>query len=584
MKINKQKVEKFLAFTLAEVLITMIIITLMTLASIPVIKKSKEYREAAKDKNTWMAMYDQNDNLRVFVDGAEKPDLVVGSGSNQYAKFEPPKGVTRFNVTVVGGGGGGAAGEAGTGQSKVFGPGSTDNSFVPVNDGIYQIVAIGGGGGGGGGAVACDGGGGYSGGAIIAQARLLANEVYTVAAGSGGSGGQPQKPLSMFLDFLAPAMWIAAIAGTIVTGGAGIAVFGSVAAAMGAMGGSGVVLATVTQILKGNQPTDRKDGGGYGISSGFAGNGADGLIEIEACGGGGGQHVRKKAVWKCKATGGQEGCSTYWGTNRKTETKATGVISYVKQDPWKDGDRKKKPNGWICRDKEGGGIECRGEVGSQLPTILKDMVPSQFGSGGRGGNYRKTGKPGQGGFVQVQEIAVYGGGGGQSGAVSFYSYTKSPLEKGEEFVKVYPGKGGKGGVTNGEAGEDGMFSRFGNRIVADGGIGGEPRAKGIEEGNTNYEAKGEDGIPSAIPSNLQEKINYPSGITPIEETYGGLSHTKSCKYDGLGSGDSCEGGGMAIPGTGGGGGAAKGTNDFNWSNVKFGRGGNGASGIVMVTW
>ena len=91
MIIEKPTIEKILAFTLAEVLVTMIIIVLMTLASIPVIKSSKEYRAAAKDKNTWMAFYDQNDELKVYVDGAERPDLVEGSGDDQHAKFEPPE-------------------------------------------------------------------------------------------------------------------------------------------------------------------------------------------------------------------------------------------------------------------------------------------------------------------------------------------------------------------------------------------------------------------------------------------------------------------------------------------------------------
>ena len=116
MIIEKPTIERIVAFTLAEVLVTMIIIVLMTLASIPVIKKSKEYRDAAKDRNTWMAFYDQNDELKVYVDGSERSDLVEGSGDDAYAKFEPPEGVTRFNVTVIGGGGGGAAGEAGIGE------------------------------------------------------------------------------------------------------------------------------------------------------------------------------------------------------------------------------------------------------------------------------------------------------------------------------------------------------------------------------------------------------------------------------------------------------------------------------------
>src|SRR5699024_1394914 len=136
------------------------------------------YREAAKDKNTWMAMYvpkaDGTEELKVYVDGVEDSSLVVGSGSDQHAKFVPPEGVTRFNVTVVGGSGGGAAGEAGIGTTKQFYPtDSMAQTFVPASDGLYNIIVIGGGGGGGGGASLCEGYGGYSGGAVVQRAELI---------------------------------------------------------------------------------------------------------------------------------------------------------------------------------------------------------------------------------------------------------------------------------------------------------------------------------------------------------------------------------------------------------------------------
>lgn len=643
--ISKTKLEKFLAFTLAEVLITMMVIVLMTLASIPVIKHSKELREASQDKNTWMAMYDANGDLQVFVDGVPDASLVgsevVNGQVQQYAKFVPPAGVTRFNVTVVGGGGGGAAGMSSTGQSKVFFPDSTDNSFVPASEGIYQIVAIGGGGGGGGGGVGCDGGGGYTGGAVIAQAKLSPNEVYTAVAGPGGAGGQAQKAINVFLDIFVPVAWIGVAAAGVLTGGIAAGLFGSAMATWaGTTAGTGILLganalqaleASVTTILAGNQPTDRMQGGGYGLNSAFAGINADGQqLTIVACGGGGGQHVRKKALWKCKGTGGQDGSAEYdaqalaalngfegismdvasfasdlvnkvnnslaqkfleeLGIETKQKNHAEGIIgSAIIQEPWKEDERKNKPNGYICRDNNGT-QQCRGEVGTRLPVILKDMVPSQFGNGGLGGDYRKTGSAGQGGFVQVQEVAVYGGGGGQPGAVSFYSYTKSPLstpqEKQDGYVKVFPGKGGQGGQENGADGADGMFSRFGSRIIADGGLGGDIRANGIDPESGSYEAKGEDGIASALPSNLQEIVKNAAGSGNfIEESLGGISHGKSsCKYEGLGAGNSCGAKTMAMPGMGGGGGGALGTGDFDWSKVQYGKGGNGASGIVLVTW
>ena len=131
-----------------------------------------------------------------------------------------------------------------------------------------------------------------------------------------------------------------------------------------------------------------------------------------------------------------------------------------------------------------------------------------------------------------------------------------------------------------------MFSRFGSRIIADGGLGGDTRATGIDPESGNYEAKGEDGVLSALPSNLQEIVKNATGSGSfLEEALGGISHGKtSCKYEGLGAGDSCGGKKIAMPGMGGGGGGALGTGDFDWSKVQYGKGGNGASGIVLVTW
>ena len=624
MIIEKSTIEKILAFTLAEVLITMMVIVLMTLASIPVIKNSKEFRETAKDKNYWMAYYDKNNQLRVSTDigecNGDCPSMVEGD----IAKFYPPEGVTRFNVTVVGAGGGGAAGMASGGQSKVFFPESPDQSFVPAHEGIYQIIAIGGGGGGGGGAVACDGGGGYSGGAVVAKAKLSPNEVYTVVAGPGGAGGRPQKPLSVILDIFAPVLWIGSIAAGVFTGGATIAILGATISVGAVTATASQLAGTVAAIISGNQPDDRMDGGGYGINSAFHGINADGEeVRIVACGGGGGKHVRKKAVWKCKQTGGNSGsngCADYktsevnvglGGSFFKKEEQqnvATGIVGEaVEQMPWKDGSDKKKPNGYICRmNDDTKSLECRGDVGSKLPALLKDIVPSQFGAGGRGGNYRKTGVAGQGGLVVVEEVAVYGGGGGQAGAVSFYSYTKSPLEGDEEYVEVVPGKGGTGGVYNGQEGSDGMFSRFGNRIIADGGLGGDPRATGADnsdESSGNDQAEGEDGIASAIPTNLLKKARdivsaNLEGAELIEQATGGIKHENgACKLAGLGSGGSSvdtskEGDDkgaarcanlVGLPGMGGGGGGAE-SDGVPGGARSFGQGGNGASGIVMVTW
>ena len=589
--ISKDKIEKFLAFTLAEVLITMIVIALMTLASIPVIKHSKEYREAAKDKNTWMAFYDQNGDLQVYQDGpaAGATDLTGTENGQDFAKFYPPEGVTRFNVTVVGGGGGGAAGEAGIGQVKNFFP--TDNFeqvFVPASDGIYQIVAIGGGGGGGGGASLCEGTGGRSGGAIVQRATLKKGEVYNVTVGIGAPGGLKKNFMESFGQAFMPIGIIAYTALSVITAGGLAIATGWIVAAWG--------VAATGAISAGLSVNDRHQGGGNGAPSAFIGPG----VEIIAAGGGGGEHRRKAGFWpKCRSAGGCNGenvACTNFGPDgvlkdhfqgKDPSTHASGSSLYGSHV------YKQTAVGWsgrnpgkICTDDH----NC--QQGVDLGELMGDMPVSQFGAGGRGGGRLSKGGVGQSGIVQVQELPVFGGGAGSPGAISFYSYTKSPLstdqEKKDGYVKVFPGKGGKGGQTSGAEGEDGMFSRFGNRIIADGGMGGQPRATNPAENTENdLEAPGKDGIVGPIPANLREIIekHYPSSANVLTDIFGGLNHGDSCvhepRYDGKGMA-SCQKNDYTSPGSSGAGGGALGSRDFG--ETKWGYGGNGASGIVIVTW
>lgn len=569
--ITKQQFEKFLAFTLAEVLITMIIITLMTLASVPVIKKAKEGRDSAKNKHTWAAMYDENDKLVVYVDGAKctSADCIGGSGDNQFAKFTPPKGVSRINVTVVGGGGGGGAGEAGIGQTKTFFPDSSDKYFVPASDGLYQIIAIGGGGGGGGGGVMCEGGGAYAGGAVIATANLKKNGMYEVLAGKQGEGGMKQSAIGFAGDILFPVAFAGYVAAGAFSAGA--------AWIIGAWAATGV-----SAVLKATQPTDRKQGGGLGLASGIDGPN----VKIRAEGGCGGEHRRKKGFWpKCKGVGGCEGNGD---KGDPTTCEGSGIVNCsAKLKAWKDGARKKRSPGYICK-QSGNGYNCKLPG---LATALKDINVSQFGNGGNGGGKLDTGKKGQPGLVQIQELPIFGGGGGQAGAVSFYSYTKSPLEEDQEFIEVYPGKGGKGGVSKlsssegKDQGSDGTFSRFGQRIIADGGLGGRIRATNAD--TETFKAEGENGIASGIPATYKNKVKSYITVKLLEEALGGYKHTENaCLTNGLGQGNSCSASSkvVAVPGMGGGGGGALGSKNYNPSEIKAGNGGHGGNGIVIVTW
>lgn len=560
--INKKTVEKLLAFTLAEVLVTMIVIALITVVSVPMIKKSKEYKESTKDKSYWVSMYDKNNRLVITTNVPAASAGIASDSTGEYAKFKPPAGVTRFNVTVVGGGGGGAAGEAGLGTTKTFFPDSNassdsnNTSFTPVSDGLYQIIAIGGGGGGGGSAMMCGGTGGWSGGVTMATAKLHENKIYNVMAGPNGQGGLGKD----FWGVMAPVWGPILIVSGVLVGGAGW-VLG--AALMAASGGGSALLGTAIATI--TTPDDYGDGGGRGIPSAFSGHG----VEIAAGGGCGGQYNRKKGFWpRCKKTGGCEGFTPDFVGNTCRGAEVTCSNSGNLQ-----GRPNGKSGGVVCT-KSGSSYNC---IHPGLAGALEGVDPTMFGNGGSAAGRTDDGNPGKPGMVQVRELPVFGGGGGQAGAVSFFSYDRSPLDRNstDTFIRAYPGHGGAGETKNGGKGKDGTFSRFGTRIIADGGEGGRPRVTMANE--STLKALGEDGAETTVPEYTLNNV----AISGVKILRGGFFDASKINGQGFNQGSPVL---QAMPGAGGGGGGAQGSQNFNSSEVVSGAGGNGAPGVVIVTW
>lgn len=588
--ITKQQLEKFLAFTLAEVLITMIIITLMTLASVPVIKKTKEGRDTAKDKHSWVALYESTtsgtEQLVVYKDGTKYtyPNNDYFENSTT-AKFTPPTGVSKFNVTVIGGGGGGAAGTNESGSSKIYiaDPGNTQvqiHAFTPVKTGPYQVVVVGGGGGGGGGSnflvLKCTGSAGYSAGAVVANVNMEKGKVYKVVPGLGGYRGKGYTTGDAIVDTMKDVAITIAVAGAVVgtamlTGGL------SLAAAIAA---TGIVTGTSAEaILVGigvNKliPSSPQDGGGTGQSSELSGPG----VSIIAGGGRGGTFRRKKIPWygipKCKYAD-----DPHPGDN--TTVSGSSVQNYSKVDARRQQTQK---GGYICKN------------GSCTLAALNNAVEGgvkssfTFGNGGDSGSNGHGGQAGIGGYIQIRELPAFGGGGGQAGAVSFYSYEYSPTKNAtntdgskKTYIPVYVGKGGKGGQIGDnisekfKRGQDGRFSRFGERIIADGGSGGDIRVSSVD--TNTYRADGENGAQTAVSEALLKQAKLPSFQQIL---YGGFQYNIS-KINGQGHGQNTTGAVTnAMPGSGGGGGGAE-TNS-NFAKLTPGVGGNGATGAVIVTW
>ena len=158
--------ERKCAFSLAEALITLLIVCLITIASIPILTKKK--RDMSREEHGMFACY-WNENNQLVAKYSRKG--AVSNGTTKYDNvenrmgcvFNPPSDAKNFVVTIVGGGGGGAAATYER-YKEIFGTG--DNNFEIKATGNYDALLIGGGGGGGGSSGGCSnpdcGGGGSS--------------------------------------------------------------------------------------------------------------------------------------------------------------------------------------------------------------------------------------------------------------------------------------------------------------------------------------------------------------------------------------------------------------------------------------
>ena len=190
MKYNKKqnsREEKY-AFSLAEALITLLIVCLITLASIPILTKKKRDLNTG-DHGYWMCSLDDNGNA---VYASKTTDGWTQSGSIDSCTFYPPINARNFEITIVGGGGGGAAGNSISDVKELSGE-NTQN-FIAPGTGSYEIYLIGGGASGGkrkNNANRCQenpGGPGGSGGFSHRIINLEYGASYTLASGKAGSG------------------------------------------------------------------------------------------------------------------------------------------------------------------------------------------------------------------------------------------------------------------------------------------------------------------------------------------------------------------------------------------------------------
>lgn len=180
------KYKKQYAFSLAEALITLLIVALISLASVPVITKKK--RVLSNAHGMWMCTLNQNGYAMYYL----KSDGAWHVTNRTYCTFLPPKEARNFELTIIGGGGGGASGNT-RNEDFILTDGNT-KSFVAPGTGSYRIYLVGGGGSGGNrknNANRCQenpGGAGSSGGFKHSVLNLTKDTTYFIAAGSAGRG------------------------------------------------------------------------------------------------------------------------------------------------------------------------------------------------------------------------------------------------------------------------------------------------------------------------------------------------------------------------------------------------------------
>ncbi len=133
---------KKFGFSLAEALITLLIVCLITLASIPVLTKKRRNLSADSTHGKWICTRNSEGQTVYWSDSASSgdpnnPDTWDKTGQN-YCKFVPPMNARNFAVTIAGAGGGGASA---TKLEKFW-----TSDFAVEYTGKYRMVAIGAGG------------------------------------------------------------------------------------------------------------------------------------------------------------------------------------------------------------------------------------------------------------------------------------------------------------------------------------------------------------------------------------------------------------------------------------------------------
>ena len=142
--------KKKFGFSLAEALITLLIVCLITLATVPVLTKKKRDTVDTGSGKWICTMNSQGQhvywNSQTSEQDITKPDTWMVSGDGTSCVFVPPMKAKNFAITLIGGGGGGADGVS---ERKEYIKADDTSKIIEIpEDGVYNVAVFGAGGGG----------------------------------------------------------------------------------------------------------------------------------------------------------------------------------------------------------------------------------------------------------------------------------------------------------------------------------------------------------------------------------------------------------------------------------------------------
>ena len=430
---KKQK-EKYAAFSLAEALITLLIVSLITIATIPVITKKTRTKE---NHGKWICTRNAAGKHIQWTTGAsgdaENSNSWTVTGDS--CSFTPPSQARNFNITAVGGGGGGAGAES---LIKTW-----DESFPVDYYGKYKFLAVGGGGGSGNEGNNCGTHGGGGAGGVGYKEYEITDNITNVmmkkgkggergnasgAQKSDGKAGDPSTISVVDRNFKET---------TILT----------------ANGGGG---GQRTYRLKCKGGAGGKQGTTIGADITYTSTTGDGVR--------GGTHTHGCVSFDvAKKVNKQLGTTSPFGTKSlMTMYRADCTYSEIGAGGGRMGENQWGEDGTVFAVTEiyrSGGGGTAGEFETAfVPSFKERKIKVTVGQGGAGGGKAQKGSDGGYTIVEGYLEAPYGKG-GKTVAIE-KAYTETPGGDGEKTPLYYKSEPllGKGGLSNGNTSVNGLTS------------------------------------------------------------------------------------------------------------------------------